>query len=189
VRGTISSAGFGSGDRFVVGHWPVSPIGPFGDVMWATPAGERILLVGSDEAAAFVGSIYRFDRVDVAPLAVRSDGRRTTARSERLRIELVGGRARRVPGPRPLALTRHVEAPIARALMGVETYGTSPTGVPEWYQARAWRWVRDGKASIDGRDLGPPGPLHRPMRVGFSEPPRRPSIVSVQVTIDLGGRR
>ena len=69
--------------------------------------------------------------------------------------------------------------------MGVETYGDSRTGAREWYQARGWRWVNDGEASVDGVSLGSPRPLTRPMSVGFSEPPPRPSIVSVTVTIAL----
>lgn len=71
--------------------------------------------------------------------------------------------------------------------MGVETYGVSPTGVREWYQSRGWRWVVDGRARWNGTDLGPPGPIHQPMGVGFSEPPPRPSIVAVTTVIDRTG--
>lgn len=185
VAGTISSAGFGSGDRFVVGCWPVSPVGPICDVMWAAPDDRRVLLASSSEAAAFISAIYRFDEVRVVPLEVHSDGRRTTVASESLELELIGGRCRPVPFPRPLWTTRFVEAPIARALMGVETYGTSPTGAREWYQSRGWRWVADGRGRLDGVELGRPVRLSSPLRVGFSEPPSRPSIVSVRVTIDF----
>lgn len=62
--GTISSAGSASGDRFVVGSWSTSPIGPFTDVFWAPPAGERILLVGPDREAGFDGR-------DLGPLVHR----------------------------------------------------------------------------------------------------------------------
>ncbi len=185
VAGTISSAAFDDGHRFVIGHWPTSPIGPMCDIMWATPDDERILLAPRDDVADFITSIYEFDDVRVGPLAVRSDGRQTQASGHGIELELVGGRLRPIPFRRPLALTRYVEAPIARALMGVNTYGTSPTGAREWYQARGWRWVVDGKASLDGRHLGQPKPIERAVGVGFSEPPPRPSIVSVTVAIDL----
>lgn len=185
VRGTISSAGFPSGDRFVVGHWPVSPVGPMGDVMWGTPEGKRILLAPSDAVAEFVTSIYDFDEVRVGPLTTDSDGRVTTAKGFGLDLRLVGGRKVPVPFPRPLSITRWVEAPIARALMGVETFGTSNRGATEWYQTRGWRWVEDGHAILDGRDLGGPGVVEPPLEVGFSEPPSRPSVVDVHVTIDL----
>jgi hypothetical protein len=187
VVGTISSAGFAGGNRIVVGHWPTSPIGPFGDVMWVTADDQRILLAPSGEVADFVTSIYTFDDVRVVELDVHSDGHRTTARCDALDLELVGGRLRPVPFPRPRAVTRYVEAPIARALMAVETYGTSATGAREWYQTRGWRWVVAGRASVGGRDVGPPTAIDRPIGVGFSEPPRRPSIVSVRVAIDLSG--
>lgn len=185
VAGTISSTAFGAGHRFVVGHWPTSPIGPLADVMWTDPADRRTLLVGNQAGAEFIGSIYAFDDVVVGPIQVRSDGRRTTVVTPRLHLNLSGGRLWPVPIPRPLAVTRWVEAPIARALMGVETYGVSPTGAREWYQTRGWRWVNDGRAFVDGRDLGTPVRFEAPVGVGFSEPPSRPSIVKVRVTIDL----
>lgn len=185
VRGVISSAGFAGGHRFVVGHWPESPIGPFGDVMWATPDGTRTLLVASAAARDFITAIYHFDHVQLGPLRTESDGHTTTAVGHGFELQLVGGRRRPLPPRRPLAFTRFVERPIARALMGVETHGTSPGGAVEWYQATGWRWVESGRATLSGADLGPPGPVDPPMGVGFSEPPTRPSIVSVRVTIDL----
>lgn len=189
VRGTISSAGFAGGHRFVIGCWAESPIGSFGDVMWIRPNGHRVLIVAGDEAAQFVTSIYGFDETLVTDLVVTSDGRTTNAATDSLRIELVGGPARQLPSRRPLGFTRFVERPIARALMGVNTYGTSPLGVREWYQATAWRWVRSGSASLDGASLGVPGTFTRGANVGFSDPPRRPSIVSVKVAIRFANSR
>ena len=80
IRGSISSAGFADGNRFVVGHWERSPIGPFGDVMWGTPDGQRVLLAGSQEIADFVTSIYNFDDIRVGNLQTESDGLETTVR-------------------------------------------------------------------------------------------------------------
>jgi starvation-inducible DNA-binding protein len=185
VRGTISSAGFEAGHRFVVGHWPVSPIGPMADVMWITGQDERILLVHRKDVADFITSIYEFDEIRVAPLSVQCDNRRLRVRGHGVELELLGGGRRPVPIRRPLAVTRFVEAPIARALMGTRTYGISPTGAREWYQTSGWRWVVGGSVTVDGRDLGPPRPIERPVGVGFSDPPRRPSMVSVKVTVEL----
>jgi hypothetical protein len=185
VDGTITAAGFGGGHRFVVGRWPRSPIGPLGDVMWITPDGERVLLVGSRRAADFVTSIYHFDRVEIEPLRVSGDGRSTMVSSARLELTATGGRLRPIAPRRPLAVTRYLERPIARSLLGVTTYGVSPTGAREWYQARSWRPIVAGTARLDDRDLGPPGDVDRPVGVGFSEPLRPPSIVSLRVTIDL----
>ena len=102
----------------------------------------------------------------------------------RIRLALRTGRQRPIPFPRPRAITRYVEAPIARRLMGVATYGVSPTGVREWYQTRGWRWVVDGEGELDGRDLGSLAEVRRPMGVGFSNPPVRPSVVAVRVAIE-----
>lgn len=188
VQGTISSAGFAGGHRFVIGCWPVSPIGPFGDVMWIRPDGWRVLIVAHADAADFVTAIYCFDEVVIADLNVACDGRSTSATSPSLHIELAGGRARRLPSRRPLSFTRYVERPIAHLLLGVNTYGTSPRGVREWYQASAWRWVVAGAAALDGRALGAPLPFDRGAKVGFSDPPKKPSIVSVRVAIEPPAR-
>lgn len=188
VDGTISSCGFADGHRCAIGHWPTTPLGPFADVMWVEPDGRRVLLAPRDDVADFVGAIYRFDETRVGDLDVGSDGRRTTVAGLGFEIELCGGRRRSWLPPRPLAVTRHVEGPIARRLMGVNTFGTSPTGAREWYQARGWRWVTGGRAVVHGRDLGPPTEIGEPLGVGFSEPPPRPSIVAVRVTIEMPDR-
>jgi len=184
VQGTITSMGLGGGHRLVIGRWPQSPIGPLVDAMWATPENERVLLVGSQEGADFISSIYEFDSVRVGPLTVTGDTTITQMEGHGFVVEVVGGRRRPVPFPRPLAVTRYIEAPIARALMGVEAVGVSPKGVREWYQTRGWSWIVGGTGTLDGRDLGGPRRLERPVGVGFSEPPLNPSIVSVKVTIE-----
>ena len=183
IRGSISSAGFAGGNRFVVGHWERSPIGPFGDVMWGTPDGQRILLAGNQKVADFVTSIYNFDDVRIGDLQTESDGRVTTVEGLGLNLHLSGGIARVIPFSRPLSFTRFVERPLAKFLMGVETFGTSSRGVSEWYQAKQWRWVKSGTAVLDGNNLGGLSNFSQPIEVGFSEPPSKPAIVSLQVAI------
>ena len=183
IRGSISSAGFAGGNRFVVGHWERSPIGPFGDVMWGTPDGQRILLAGNQKVADFVTSIYNFDDVRIGDLQTESDGRVTTGEGLGLNLHLSGGIARVIPFSRPLSFTRFVERPLAKFLMGVETFGTSSRGVSEWYQAKQWRWVKSGTAVLDGNNLGELSNFSQPIEVGFSEPPSKPAIVSLQVAI------
>jgi hypothetical protein len=97
-----------------------------------------------------------------------------------------GRRALRLP-PRPLWFTRWVERPGAWTLMGVRTWGTSPTGVQEWYQARACRFVTEASALLDGTDLGPRASLRPACGFGFSESPARPSIVEVRPTLGVPG--
>jgi hypothetical protein len=181
VKGTISSAAF-AGQQFVTGCWFSSPVGPIGDVMWSLPDGTRRLLTSSQNAADLICDIYEFDDVCIAPLDVLSDGLVTSVSGHGLDLELRGGFAWLLP-PRPLWVTRWIEAPAARALMGVNAYGVSPRGRREWYQARSLRWVQSGRASLNGVELGEPQSFSRPMEVGFSDPPKRPSIVSLSVTI------
>jgi hypothetical protein len=183
VVGTISALAFESGDQFVVGCWKQTPVGPFSDVMWLDADNNRTLLASSGEAADYITTIYEFDRVEVVEFAANA-GRRTTAVvAGDLELRLQGGVRRPVPIRRPRLLTQLIEAPIARRLMGVEVYGTSPTGAREWYQSTGWSWVKGGSGRHRGHDLGSMVELDRPMGVGFSNPPPRPAIVSVRVAI------
>ena len=186
MDGTISSCGFASGDRFVVGAWTRSPVGPTVDVMWARPDGTRTLLAPDDATADFVTSVYAFDDVRIVPTGAVATARSLDLSSGPLRLRLRTGRVGLVLPPRPLWFTRWVERPGAYALMGVRTWGTSPTGVQEWYQARSCRFVTDASATLDGVDLGTVAPLRPACHFGFSESPARPSIVSVRPTLGVG---
>lgn len=185
MSGTISSCGFESGDRFVVGRWDRSPIGPTLDVMWARASGERILLAPDDRTAAFVTAVYEFDDVRVVPFTHVG----STSASEMhlvagpIRLRLNAGRRVLYLPPRPLWVTKWLERPVAAALLGVRTWGTSPTGVQEWYQTRAVRLVASAAAELDDHDLGAIRPVRPVCGFGFSEAPRIPSIVEVRPTL------
>jgi hypothetical protein len=161
------------------------------DVMWAEPDGRRVLLAPDDRAAAFISAVYRFDAVEVVPVAATEepDGTLRVTAGDRS-VSLTPGR-RRWPLPwrgRPAWVTRWVEGPIARAAMGVRTYGVSPTGVREWYRADAWTPLADAHAEREGEDLGAMAPLHPPAGFGFSEAPKRPSLTAVRPLLeDPGG--
>jgi hypothetical protein len=77
-----------------------------------------------------------------------------------------------------------VEGPIARAALGVRTYGTSAKGVREWYRADGYRRLAFARARLDGVDLGAMAAVDPPCRFGFSEPPRRPSWVEVRPRLE-----
>jgi hypothetical protein len=155
------------------------------DVMWAEPDGTRVLYAPDERVAAFITAVYRFDRVEIGPVDIgeRAGGLDVRIRGRELHLD----RGRSVPLPwrrRPAWLTRWVEGPIARALLGVRTYGTSPTGVREWYRADRWTRVSGATASVDGRDLGALTDLRPPCGFGFSEPPRRPSLTAVRPLLE-----
>ena len=181
MAGVIAGAGFASGDRLVVGCWAASPIGPFGDVMWAAPDGRRTLWAPTPAVAEFVGAVYRFDHVEVADLQVDGSIAGLTASTADWSLRLdAAGRGFRIPFRRPAWMTRYVEAPVARAWMGVRPYGVSPTGVREWYRADAWRRIVAGSLVVEGLDAGALAPVDPPTGFGFSEPPRRPTITAVR---------
>lgn len=187
MSGTISSSGFVSGDRFVVGQWERSPIGPTVDVMWARPDGTRTLLAPNELTARFVTSVYSFDEVRVVEFDVMTEADHLRLRAGPVRLDLrAGATVIRLP-PRPLWFTRWIERPIAQLMLGVRTWGTSPTGVQEWYQAVSCRFLRSATGSIEGEDLGAMAPLHPVCGFGFSESPRRPSMVRVRPMLGVAG--
>lgn len=191
LRGRIAATGFASGDRLVIGMWDASPIGPFADVMWAEPDGRRVLYA-APHAARFITAVYGFDDVVETELRAVRGGPALGAGSLDVafgpwQLALRAGRPVPFP-PRPAWVTRYVEAPIARRLMAVETYGVSPTGVEEWYRCSAVRRVRSADM-VGPRDLGPLAPVAPRCGFGFSEPPRFPSLTEVRPRLrDRSGR-
>ena len=161
------------------------------DLMWATPDGTRRLLAPTAAVARFVSAVYGFDETVVTPLRAGLSGASADVHAPEvgLEVHLRGGRQLARAPARPAWFTRWVEGPLARRLLGVRTWGVSPTGVREWYPAVSYRRVTGGWASLNGRDLGALGPLDPPVRFGFSEPPRRPSMVGVRPILeDPSGR-
>jgi hypothetical protein len=184
LDGRIVSIGFASGDRFVIGDWSRTPIGPFRDVMWATPADERVLLVGDRRVGDFVESVYRFERVEVVPFAADPTPTRLTLLAGAIDLDIRAGHRVRIPFVRPRWFTQAIEDPIARRLLDVRTTGTSPTGVRQWYRATGFRLLRSARASIEGRDLGAWGAARPALRVGFGEAPKLASVVELRTSID-----
>src|SRR5262245_41764968 len=97
MRGVVSSVGFESGDRFVIGHWLSSPIGPFTDRRWATADRARHLRVPSLRALAFVSGIYAFDTGEVAPFTATVTGASVAVEAGDIEVALQGGMARPIP--------------------------------------------------------------------------------------------
>ncbi len=166
------------------------------DVMWARSDGTRVLLADRADTAAFVAAVYGFDEVHVVPLLVSRDARSIdvsagpwtglAGASGPLEIGLRAGPGWKLPplALRPPWVTRFVEAPIARVGIGVRTFGSGQHGVREWYRAVEWRPVVAGAASLGDVPLGALGPIEPPLGVGFSEPPRRPSMVLVRPLLE-----
>ncbi|WP_419842785.1 hypothetical protein [Candidatus Poriferisodalis sp.] len=180
--GSITSVGFDSGHRFVIGDWQRSPVGPFADIMWALPDGRRVLLAETN-AAEYVVSVYPFEEVRHQSVAAERHSRRYVVRSGGLILDMnLGVGALRLP-PRPRQITATVENWCAHKLLNVHTHGTSPTGVTEWYRTSSARRVVAASASLEGNDLGTLAPLRRPLDFGFTDPPRTPSHVRLRVDL------
>lgn len=180
MRGSIVASGFASGDRVVVGHWQETPLGPITDVMWASPDGHRTLYAPTKDAADFITGVYAFDSVAVVDIDVAGTERTLDLAFAGRGLRFAARRGIPIPFRRPAWFTRRIEGPIARRVMGVATYGVSPTGVQEWYRADRWAPLRTADASVDGRALGPMAPITPACGFGFSEPPTRPSWVDVR---------
>jgi hypothetical protein len=191
--GSILGAAFASGDRFVVGRWHATPLGPFADVMWRRPDGARILLAPT-EAARFISRHYPFDEVRVGAVRVERDGTDVAVVAAPIALRLSPrppGLASHLLRLRPLALRTRpawiafedtVLRPVVGPLFGtnagaIRTRGVTRDGSHEWYAIHDFLDA-DATASIDSEDLGAvaPGP---PAGFGFSEFPDGAAIVRV----------
>ncbi len=182
LRGSITSVGFASGDRFVIGDWEQSPIDAFADVMWAKPDGDRVLL-GETKIGDYVTSVYPFHETRDCEVTTETKGRTYRVRSGALELKLTFGSVIFGLPPRPRWFTATVENWFSRRLLAVDTYGTSPTGVVEWYQTRTVRRIIAGTAIFNGANLGSLTHVHRPLNFGFTDPPRWPTKVGLKVTL------
>ncbi|WP_344504615.1 hypothetical protein [Dactylosporangium maewongense] len=190
--GWIAGVGTGGGTRLVLGHWPRSPFGPVSDVMVERPDGHRVLLAGTADLAAFVAGTYRFDDVQVVPVAVLRVGTTWAADAGPLTLRFTtGGRGwlgtllRCVPP----ALARHprwvaaIDRPARLLQPGVRTHGSAGNDRHEWYGVQDLHRIVAATATWDGADLGPLTAVDPPVRFGFGSTPRTPSLVRVTTTV------
>jgi hypothetical protein len=186
--GSVTSSGFASGDRVIVGDWSASPIGPFVDVIWTGPDDLKVLFTTSDRVARFVSSVYRVDRIEIVPVVLDRSDRGLGVVVGNRDLSFRWGRGLRFGVRRPRWVTRWLEDPVARVGLKVRTYGVTSTGVRVWYQARAFQRLR-ASASVGGRDLGPGAPFLPAAHFGFTDPTRRPARTTLTVRLqDPEGR-
>jgi hypothetical protein len=192
--GEIAAFGTTAGYRIVIGQWPVSPFGPFSDVMLEAPEGTRLLIAPNHEVAHFVASCYCFDSVEVNPVGVlRQPGRLEVIAGQLQATMTVGRRGwlglllRAVPrfvatAPAWAALVD----PLARAMLpGVRTRGSAEGGRKEWYGAWDLHPLVSVTASWRGADLGAMTDVFPHVRFGFGSAPRQPSVVRLTTTVQL----
>lgn len=193
--GWIAGLGTTSGTRIVVGRWPRSPFGSFGDVMIEDATGHRRLIAPSREIAEFVAATYTFDSIEIGHFGV-TPGRgewAVTAGPLKLAFELgrrapLGYLLRAVPPPlaRRPAWAAAIDRPAGWLMPGVSTRGTAGNDRREWYGAQDLRPITASVAWLDGVDLGALAKVDPPVRFGFGSVPAQPALVRVTTTVEAG---
>ncbi|WP_433802492.1 hypothetical protein [Actinomycetospora sp. CA-084318] len=194
--GWIGGLGTASGLRYVIGHWPSSPLGTFTDVMVERPDGHRLLLAPSTAVEEFVGATYTFDEVRHVPVDLRSVGPEFFLTAGPLTSRFVlGGRSplgvllRAVPWRLATAppWIATIDAIARRVLPGVRTVGSAGGGRTEYYGARDLRRIEAATTTFDGVDQGALRPVSPPVRFGFGSTPTAPSWVRITTLIEGAG--
>ena len=183
-EGRISSSGFASGDRIVIGDWKESPLGSFTNVMWAKPDGTRVLLTPTQEHADYVSSLYNFEEVHIVSIDVKHITRGIDIIAPPLNVSLRWNRGVGLPIPRPRWFISTVEQWVAKVFFGTSTHGLTCNGLREWYCIYSLSKIKHASASCEGVDLGDCSNFEINACFGFSEPPKKPSSVRLRSIIE-----
>jgi len=182
--GRVTSTGFSSGDRTVIGDWSESPLGSFTNVMWAKPNGNRVLLSPSKAHAEYVSELYNFETVKVTEISIERDRRGISLSGGGLSIRVSWGLPFTLPFWRPLWFIASFEALFGRIIFGTRTHGRTKNGRREWYSVRSISRILRAEASIDGNDLGNKRSFEVDACFGFSEPPSIPASITLKSYIE-----
>jgi len=182
--GRITSTGFSTGDRIVIGDWGESPLGSFTNVMWAKPNGSRVLLSPSEKHAEYVSELYNFEDVEVTEITIERGKRDVSIEGGGLSIRIVWGVSFPIPFWRPLWFIASFEALFGRMLFGTRTHGITKNGRREWYSVRSLSRILKAEASFEGVDLGERKEFETDACFGFSEPPSMPASVTLKSYIE-----
>ena len=182
--GRISSCGFSSGNRIVIGDWKKSPLGPFTNVMWARPDGSRVLLSPSIEHANYVSELYNFEEVKIVEMRIKRSRKGLDIRTEEMSVRMTWGASFAIPIWRPLWFIASFEALFGRILFGTRTHGVTRNGRREWYSVRSLSRILKAEASFEGNDLGDSKEFEIDACFGFSEPPSMPASVTLKSYIE-----
>lgn len=181
--GRITSSGFDSGDRIVVGAWKTSKFGEFTDIMWAKPDGTRVLIAPTQEIADYVTDMYTFDEVILENITTTQGGRNLKIYCSSMELEFTWNRGFSIPFKRSLFFISTVELFFAKLLFSTRTYGITKNNRKEWYAIDRVSKVIQATAKIKGIDVGSLSPMNEPCKFGFSEAPKKPSSCVVRTHI------
>jgi len=178
--GRITSTGFSSGDRIVIGDWKESPLGGFTNIMWAKHDGTRVLLSPSKKHADYVSGLYSFEEVRITEIDVLRSQGEVSVKGGGLSVRISWGSAVPLPFWRPLWFVASVEAVLGRAIFGTKTYGRTRDDRRGWYSVRSISRVLEAEGDINGKKLGQKERFHTTACFGFSEPPPMPTSVTLK---------
>ena len=182
-NGRITSSGFESGDRIVVGAWKESPFGEFTDIMWAKPDGERVLIAPSQEVADYVDAMYSFDQIIIEDITIHHEGSSLSVECKAMQLEFAWDRGFPIPFKRSLFFIATVELFFAKLFFGTRTHGVTKNHRKEWYAIDRVSKITKADAIISGQSAGRISPMKEPCRFGFSEAPKKPSSCEVRTHI------
>ena len=183
-EGRITSAGFDSGHRLVIGDWMKSPLGKFTNVMWARPDGSRVLLSPSIEHANYVSELYNFEEVKIVEMRIKRSRKGLDIRTEEMSVRMTWGASFAIPIWGPLWVISTIEAIFARLFFGTKTFGITRNGRREWYSVRSISRLLTAEAEMGGESLGNKGRFISTACFGFSEPPSIPTSIGLKTYIE-----
>tara|TARA_B100000212_G_scaffold341639_1_gene325405 strand:- start:9514 stop:10518 length:1005 start_codon:yes stop_codon:yes gene_type:complete len=181
--GRITSSGFETGDRIVVGAWKTSVFGEFADIMWAKPDGTRVLIAPTKEIAEYVTAMYSFDEVIIEDVKTVGNERELKVSCQTMDIEFTWNKGFPIPFRRSLLFIATVELFFAKLIFSTRTYGITKNNRKEWYAIDRVSHITSANALISGKDAGEFRPMDKPCRFGFSEAPKKPSSCIVRTHI------
>lgn len=182
-KGRITSSGFSTGDRIVVGAWNESPFGEFTDIMWAKPDGRRVLIAPNQEVADYVDAMYSFDKIEIQDITIKHGENNLSVDCNSMKLEFEWNRGFRIPFKRSLFFIATVELFFAKLFFGTRTHGVTKNHRKEWYAIDRVSKITNANATISGQNLGRMSSMDEPCKFGFSEAPKKPSSCEVRTHI------
>ena len=182
-EGEVFSSGFDSGDRIVIGNWKESPYGKFTDIMWAKPNGEKILIAPNKEISEFISNMYSFDKTIISEFEIEESANKIVVKNNEMICELKWNRGIKIPMIRPLWLISSIEYIFGLIIFKTKTHGITKNKKQEWYAVKKISKLEEIKIIINGENLGNMRNFEPKAGFGFSEPVKKPSVVSVKTHI------
>jgi hypothetical protein len=184
-EGRITSCGFDSGDRIVIGLWEKSPFGSFADIMWARPDGTKILIAPNEKIGEYIDSLYEFDEIRIEEIKIQRNRKEIIFNCTDIQCQFNwGNEISFLVKRRPLWFVSTIEYFFGWLIFRTKTHGKTKNGRKEWYVVDKISRLKKAKAKISGKDLGRYTKFSPKANFGFSDPPKMPASVIVRSHIE-----